>query len=232
MWALGTEPSHRSRRADQADECYHILISVLTNADKSEDGPPSQLTVLLKRMQRGDRDAGEKAVALVYEELHKIASRELRRERPGHTLVATALLNEAYLRFVGSGTLEIQNRGHFFAVASQQMRRILVDHARAKKAQRRGGGGIHIGLDEAHVGLAPRDIDLLLLDQALKDLETVEPRAAKVVELRYFGGYTDKQVVEVLRISLATVRRDWEFARSWLFDRMSATDGPAPVTKT
>jgi len=193
---------------------------------------PSRLTVLLKQMQRGDRDAGDKAVALVYDELHQIASRELRRERPGHTLVTTALLNEAYLRFVGSGTLEIQSREHFFAIASQQMRRILVDHARAKHAQRRGGGGIHIGLDDVQIGMAPRGIDLLSLDIALKELEAVEPRAAKVVELRYFGGYTDKQVAQALGISLATVRRDWEFARCWLFDRMKTTQGRSPVTKT
>ena len=205
---------------------------MLTNAAKSGDGVPSRLTVLLKQMQRGDRDAGDKAVALVYDELHQIASRELRRERPGHTLVTTALLNEAYLRFVGSGTLEIQSREHFFAIASQQMRRILVDHARAKHAQRRGGGGIHIGLDDVQIGMAPRGIDLLSLDIALKELEAVEPRAAKVVELRYFGGYTDKQVAQALGISLATVRRDWEFARCWLFDRMKTTQGRSPVTKT
>jgi len=205
---------------------------VLTNAAKSGDGVPSRLTVLLKQMQRGDWDAGDKAVALVYDELHQIASRELRRERPGHTLVTTALLNEAYLRFVGSGTLEIQSREHFFAIASQQMRRILVDHARAKHAQRRGGGGIHIGLDDVQIGMAPRGIDLLSLDIALKELEAVEPRAAKVVELRYFGGYTDKQVAQALGISLATVRRDWEFARCWLFDRMKTTQGRSPVTKT
>jgi RNA polymerase sigma-70 factor, ECF subfamily len=209
----------------------YILIPV-TNADQPGDSSPSQLTVLLKRMQSGDRGAGDEAVGLVYEELHRIASRELRRERPGHTLVTTALLNEVYLRLIGAGTLEIQNRGHFFAVASQQMRRILVDHARAKKAERRGGNSVHIGLDEVQAGFAPRDIDLLLLDEALKVLETVEPRAAKVVELRYFGGYTDKQVVEVLRVSLATVRRDWEFARCWLFDRMSTTDGRPPAIKT
>jgi len=205
---------------------------VLTNVDNSDDNASTQLTTLLNRMQHGDRDAGEKAVALVYEELHRIASREFRRERQGHTLVTTALLNEACLRLIGPGTQEIQNRGHFFAIASQQMRRVLVDHARAKHAQRRGGSGIHIELDEARIGAAPTSIDLLLLDESLKHLEGIEPRAAKVVELRYFGGYTDKQVAEVLGVSLATVRRDWDYSRAWLFDRMTATAARSPATNT
>jgi RNA polymerase sigma factor (TIGR02999 family) len=181
---------------------------------------PENLTVLLKRMQRGDRGAGERAVELVYHELHRIASRELRAERPGHLLQTTALIHEAYARLIGSEALEIQNRGHFFAVASQQMRRILVDYARKKNAQRRGGGAIDIGLDNLQVGTEFRGIDLLMLDEALKDLQHVDGRSASVVELRFFGGYTDQEVVEVLGVSLATVRRDWEFARSWLFDRM------------
>ena len=172
-------------------------------------------------MQLGDRDAGDQAVALVYNELHRIAANHLRKEAPGHTLVATALIHEAYVRLAGGASFEIQNRGHFFAIASQQMRRILVDHARGKNAQRRGSGAIQVGLDQAQsAGSDPPPIDLLLLDESLRELERVEPRAAKVVELRYFGGYTDKEVVEALGVSLATVRRDWEFARCWLFDRM------------
>jgi RNA polymerase sigma factor (TIGR02999 family) len=182
--------------------------------------PPAQITLLLNEMQRGDQHAGEQAVGLVYRELHHIASRQLRREGPGHTLVATALVNEAYLRLSNGHPLEIQNRGHFFAIASQQMRRILIDHARAKNAYRRGGGSVQVSLDEARAASALPDLDVLLLDQALTDLEQVDPRAAKVVELRYFGGYTDKEIVEALGVSLATVRRDWEFARCWLFDRI------------
>jgi RNA polymerase sigma factor (TIGR02999 family) len=203
---------------------------VSTNRDESKESQSSQITVLLRQMQLGDLQAGEQAVALVYDELRRIAARELRHERSTHTLVTTALLNEAYIRLVGSSPIEIQSRGHFFAVASQQMRRILVDHARAKNAQRRGGGAIQISLDEIQAGQPGPGIDLLLLDEALRDLQAVEPRAAKVVELRYFGGYTDKQVVEVLHVSLATVRRDWEFARCWLFDRMSGGDQRARNT--
>ena len=195
------------------------------------DGDTGDLTVLLNRMQKGDRAAADEAAARVYSELHRIASREMRRERPGHNLQATALVNEAYLRLAAGGSLEVQSRSHFFAIASQQMRRILVDHARSAGAQRRGGGAMQVDLDAVAIGVEGRSVDLLLLDESLAELEKIEPRAAKVVELRYFGGYTDKEVVEALGVSLATVRRDWEFARSWLFRRMQGTGGgrtPAP----
>jgi RNA polymerase sigma factor (TIGR02999 family) len=196
-----------------------------SNTEQSEDGQTAQITQLLNKMQRGDKEAGDQAVALVYSELHRIAANHLRKESPGHTLVATALIHEAYVKLAGGAAFEIQDRGHFFAIASQQMRRILVDHARAKNAERRGSGAIQVGLDlvgpdAAHAVTNPPPIDLLLLDESLHELASVEPRAAKVVELRYFGGYTDKEVVEAIGVSLATVRRDWEFARCWLFDRM------------
>jgi RNA polymerase sigma factor (TIGR02999 family) len=181
---------------------------------------PENLTSLLTQMQRGDDRAGNKAIALVYSELHRIASRELRGERPGHLLQTTALIHEAYTRLIGSEGLEIQNRVHFFAVASQQMRRVLVDHARARDAQKRGGGAVKVALDDIHAGINPRDIDLVSLDEALGALERVDPRSAQVVELRFFGGYSDQEVGEVVGVSQATVRRDWEFARSWLYDRM------------
>ena len=189
-------------------------------APESGKAEPSNLTLLLKQMQRGDHHAAEEAVAMVYGELHRIAARELRNERPGHLLQTTALIHEAYARLVDSDTLEIQNRVHFFAIASQQMRRILVDYARARDSQRRGGGAVTVGLDRIQAGCDPRAIDLLSLDEALLELQRIDPRAAQVVELRFFGGYTDQEVVEALGVSLATVRRDWEFARSWLFDRM------------
>jgi RNA polymerase sigma factor (TIGR02999 family) len=180
----------------------------------------SDLTLLLTQMQRGDPQAGEKAIALVYSELHRIASRELRGERPGHLLQTTALIHEAYTRLIGSQGLEIQNRVHFFAIASRQMRRVLVDYARTNHAQKRGGGASQVALDQVHAGIDPRAIDLVALDQSLHDLESVDPRAAQVVELRFFGGYTDQEIGGALGVSVPTVRRDWEFARSWLFDRM------------
>ena len=210
-----------------------LLRRMSDEPDAAPDGTPG-LTGLLQRMQEGDLEARDQAVALVYNELHRIAAREMHRERDGHTLQTTALIHEAYLRLSGSRDLEIQNRGHFFAIASQQMRRVLVDYARASGAQRRGAGARHVDLDTVRVGGRDRDAELLLLDDALKDLERLDPRAASVVELRYFGGYTDKEVAEALGISFATVRRDWEFARSWLYDQISqrnrGSSGPSHVT--
>jgi len=197
-----------------------------TDPKKADEPDPSNVTALLNRMRSGDREAGDQVAGLVYEELHRIAAREMRHEREGHTLQTTALVHEAYMRLAGSESLEIQNRGHFFAVASRQMRRILVDHARSSGAQRRGGAAIKVDLDQLQIAAAERSIDVILLDESLRELERLEPRAAKVVELRYFGGYTDKEVVEALGVSLATVRREWEFARSWLFDKMQGKRSP------
>jgi len=173
-------------------------------------------------MKNGDQQAGEEVVSRVYDELHRIASREMRRERPGNTLQTTALIHEAYLRMAGARSLEIQNRAHFFAIASQQMRRVLVDHARAAGSLKRGGGALPLDLENVRVGGEDPDAQLVRLDDALGDLERLDPRPAKVVELKYFGGYSDREVAEALDLSLATVRRDWEFARAWLFDQMSA----------
>jgi RNA polymerase sigma-70 factor, ECF subfamily len=195
-------------------------------SEEQAKDPSLDLTALLNRMRGGDREAGDRAVAVVYEELHRIASREMRRERQGHTLQTTALINEAYLRLVGAESLEIQGRGHFFALASQQMRRVLVDHARSAGALRRGGGAFRLDLDQIDVGVGGQDVDVLLLDQSLEQLGRVDARAAQVVELRYFGGYTDKEAAQALGVSLATVRRDWEFARSWLFERLSTEHKP------
>jgi RNA polymerase sigma factor (TIGR02999 family) len=190
----------------------------------------AELTILLNRMQHGDGEAAEQAVSLIYEELHHIASREMGRERVGHTLQTTALIHEAYLRLVGNDSLEIRNREHFFAIASRQMRRILVDHARSSGAQMRGGGAVHVNLDGIVLAGKNSDTEVLLLDETLKDLEHLDPRAAKIVELRYFGGYTDKEVADALGISVASIRRDWEFARSWLYDRMNRRN-PQPDTR-
>ena len=186
----------------------------------AEQPQSTDLTSLLRRMQNGDREAGAKAMSMVYQELHGIASRALRSERREGTLQTTALINEAYMRLAGSAPPDIQGRGHFFALASQIMRRVLVDHARARNAQRRGSGAMKVDLDGIQIAASSPGVDLLVLDEALSELRTVDERAAKVVEMRYFGGYTDKEVVEALGVSLGTVRRDWEFARTWLFDRI------------
>lgn len=176
-------------------------------------------------MQGGDRQASEEVVQLVYGELHRLASREIRHEHKGHILQTTALIHEAYLRLAGTVPLEIQNRGHFFAIASQQMRRILVDAARRSGAQKRGSGAFHLDVEGLQISARDRSANLLQLDDALSDLQRRDPRAAKVVELKYFGGYTDKEVAEVLGVAVATIRRDWEFARSWLFDQMNEHSG-------
>ena len=192
----------------------------LSEVPTDSDSPQLEITMLLNRMQHGDRQAGQDAAALIYNELHRIAAREMRRERPDHTLQTTALVHEAYMRLAGSQSLEIHNRKHFFAVASQQMRRILVDHARAAGAQRRGADAPRVPLDQVQIGAGKNNIDVLLLDESLSELAQIEPRAAQVVELKFFGGFTDNEVGEASGVSLATVRRDWEFARSWLFNRM------------
>jgi RNA polymerase sigma-70 factor (ECF subfamily) len=199
---------------------YTLSKVLIRREEPSKDSQRSELTLLLNRMGQGDQIAAGQAVALVYDELHRIASFHMKRERRDHTLQTTALVHEAYVKLVGAAP-EIQNRGHFFAIASQQMRRILVDHARTIKAGKRGGGAVKIALDSVPLRAAQDNVvDVLLLDETLKVLERLDPRAAKVVELRFFGGYTDKEVVEGLGVSLATIRRDWEYARSWLFDRM------------
>ncbi len=203
----------------------YTYCKVILDPDKQQQSEPGVLTGMLRRMQGGDKQAGEQAVELVYGELHRIASREMRREQPGHTLQTTALIHEAYLRLIGAESLEIQSRGHFFAIASQQMRRILVDSARSSGAQRRGAGAVHVDLDAIQIGAGDPDSEVLQLDDALTDLARIDRRAALVVELKYFGGYTDSEAAEALGLSSATVRRDWEFARSWLFDHIGGRAG-------
>ena len=148
-------------------------------------------------------------MTLVYQELHRLAAHYMRKENPGHLLQPTALVSEMYVRLFGPGTVpKMNNRGHFFALAATQMRRVLVDHARHQK---KGGGAILVPETEAL---------LVALDDALKELAEIDPEAAEVVELRFFGGYTDKETAEITGKNFAKVRRDWEFARAWLYDRL------------
>jgi RNA polymerase sigma factor (TIGR02999 family) len=198
---------------------------VLKDTAKATNAGAPPLTLLLNRMRAGDEAAREQAMELIYGQLRRMAANQLRRERAGHTLQTTALVHEAYLKLAGGSGLEVKDRAHFYAVASQQMRRILVDYGRARNAQRRGGGAGRVDLDKIQLGSEPQNLDLIALDEALTELEKLDARAARVVELRYFGGYSDKEVVEALGVSLATVRRDWDFARSWLFDRIGRRAG-------
>ncbi len=176
----------------------------------------SGITDLLLAWGAGDSNALDALTPLVYNHLHRLARHYMAGERPGQTLQATALVNEAYLRLVDSDRVRWQNRAHFFALAAQLMRRILVDAARARGNQKRGGDLHKTALDEALVISSRPDPDLVALDDALVDLAAVDPRKAQVVELRFFGGLEEKEIAHVLEISIDTVQRDWKTARAWL----------------
>jgi RNA polymerase sigma factor (TIGR02999 family) len=158
---------------------------------------------------------------LVYGELRQMANRNLRRERAGHTLQATALINEAYLRLVDQQNVQWQNRAHFFAVSAQLMRRILVDHARSHTRAKRGGGVLRVSLNEAIVPSQERAAELVALDEALKTLATIDLRKSQVVELRFFGGLSIEETAEVLKVTPMTVTRDWKTAKAWLHREIS-----------
>src|SRR5262245_35906878 len=181
----------------------------------------SAVSGLLRAWSNGDREAGEKLLPLVYEELRRRAAAYLRRERADHTLQPTALVNEAYLRLIGQERVAWQNRAHFFGVAAQMMRRILVDHARARRRAKREGAAVRVSLDERIGAAAPPDCELLLLDQALDELAAVDPQQARIVELRYFGGLTEDEVASALTVSRSTVTREWRIARGWLYRRIT-----------
>lgn len=189
-------------------------------------GSSSQVTELLVRWRGGDREALDSLLPIVYDELRRIARHYLQGERPGHTLQSTALVNEAYVRMVAQDFPQWQNRAHFFAVAAQLMRQILVDHARSHRASKRGGNVYKVALDEAEGQALATDLDIVALDDALKNLAEMDPQQSKVVELKFFAGLSIEDTAEVLGISSSTVKRDWITARAWLYrelDRSSAT---------
>jgi RNA polymerase sigma factor (TIGR02999 family) len=181
------------------------------------------VTRLLRAWGAGDEQARDDLIPLVYAELRRRAAAYLRRERRDHTLQPTALVHEAYVRLVEQHGVSWQGRAHFFGLAARMMRRVLVDHARRRGADRRGGGGVRVTLDGQTPAVEPVDVDLVLLDQALDELATLDRRQERIVELRYFGGLSENEVAELLSISRATVTRDWQTARFWLYRRM--TDG-------
>lgn len=184
--------------------------------------PATEITGLLRAWSGGDRDALERILALVYPELRKIAQRCLINERGGHTLQATALVNEAYLRLIDIQKIEWHDRAHFFAIGARLMRRILVDYARSKGYAKRGGGAQRVDFDEALVVSAQLDPMLVRMDDALTQLASFDSRKAQIVEMRYFGGLTAEDIAAVLGVSVQTVHRDWGLARSWLAREMSA----------
>lgn len=179
------------------------------------------LTRLLVEWQQGNRGALDALTPVVYQELRRLAGSYLRRERPDHTLQPTALINEAYLRLVDQNTPQFRSRSHFFGVASQLMRQILVDHARAHRAAKRGGDGKKISLDDAPVFTVGRSEELLALDEALSRLAAFDQRKARVIEMRFFGGLSIEQVAQALDISVATVGRELRMAQAWLFRAMN-----------
>lgn len=175
------------------------------------------LTQILKRWSDGDGESLTDLIPLVYQELHRLAHRALMKNSGNGSVQTTALVNEAYLRLVDVKTVSWQNRTHFFAVASNLMRNILVDFARGRLSQKRGGGAGHVELDEALDFATSRSAELVALDEVLTELARLSERQARVVELKFFGGLTEDEIAEVVKISPATVRRDWQAARAWLF---------------
>jgi RNA polymerase sigma-70 factor, ECF subfamily len=193
-------------------------------------GDDGQVTVLLRAMKDGDESAAEQLLPLVYNELHRLARSYMRRERPDHTLQATALINEAYLR-LAHDNVDWQGRQHFIAVAANVMRRLLVDHARAHHAQARAGGLQRVELEEGLMVSSERSGEVLALHEALSRLETVDSRQAKVVELRYFGGLSVEEIGALLEISPRSVKRHWALARIWLLKQMQPPRDPeAPAS--
>ncbi len=182
---------------------------------------PQHVTKLLVDWCEGDPNALERLMPLVMEQLKAQARRYLDRERSDHTLQATALVNEAYLRLVDQSKVRWQNRTHFFAVCAQMMRRILVDHARNRKAQKRGGTGKKLSFDDLSGLLSDKQVDIVALDDALSELAKIDARQARVVELRFFGGLGIEEAAEVMDISRATANREWAMARAWLHTQMA-----------
>jgi len=178
--------------------------------------PPSDVTLLLKRLSNGDQDALAQLIPLIYDELHRLAAFHLQRERIEHTLQTTALVHEAYLRLVDQKEAHWKNRGHFFAVAAQAMRRVLVDYARRHQAVKRGSSLPKISLDEAIAVSHGTANQLLVLDELLNRLTSVDPQESRIVELRFFGGLTVEETAEAMGISPATVKREWSVAKAWL----------------
>jgi RNA polymerase sigma factor (TIGR02999 family) len=186
-----------------------------------ESASPHDVTRWLQAWSRGDESALEKLAPLVYRELHRRARRLMGRERAGHSLQPTALIHEAYLRLVGSKPVDCGSRGHFYALSSRLMRQILVDHARSRRRHKRGGAAFPVSFDEALLGRQPEP-DLVRIDEALRALAQTDERKSRVVEMRFFGGFSAEETAEVLKVSPQTVLRDWRLAKAWLLREMKS----------
>ncbi len=184
------------------------------------------VTQLLHNWSNGDQRALEDLMPLVYGELRRLAGAYLRRERQNHTLQSTALVHEAFMRLVNQQDVRWQSRAHFFAIAAQMIRRILVDYARSQRAEKRGAGAVKLELDAALAVPLKTDIDLVLLNDALDRLAELDPRQSRIVELRFFAGLSIEETAEVMQLSPATIKREWTSARAWLFREISRSSGP------
>jgi len=182
---------------------------------------PPEVTQLLVAWGNGDPVAGDELMPLVYDELHRLAHQYMRKERPGGVLQTSALVNEAYLRLIDQKDVQWQNRAHFFGIAAQMMRRILVDHARGRQSAKRGGSARLVPLDEGLIVSNERNAEVLALDETLKTLAALDKRKGQIVELRFFGGLSIEETAEVLAVSPGTVMRDWTLAKAWLLREMS-----------
>ena len=182
---------------------------------------PHQITELLAEWREGNQSALDELYPLVYDELHRLARRYMSRERKGHTLQTTALINEAYVRLVDQKNVKWANRSHFFAISAQIMRSILIDHASRHAYAKRGGGAKQVSLEEVAAIAPEQGRELIRLDEALKSLAEQDPRRSQVVELRYFGGLNNEEIADVLNVSQNTVTRDWNMARAWLYQQLS-----------
>lgn len=197
------------------------------------DASPEELTELFQHWERAGAGTLEQLIPLVYQELHRLASRYMRREGPGHTLQTSALIHEAYIKLVDQRRIYCKNRGHFLAIAARLMRRILVDHAREKHRQKRGGQARILSLEDCEAAAANASPELVALNEALTSLEKIDPRKCRVVELRFFAGLTVEETADALGVSANTVLREWNMAKAWLFREIGAggqanleTEGP------
>jgi RNA polymerase sigma factor (TIGR02999 family) len=189
---------------------------------------PHDISGLLIAWSQGDKDALKDLVSMVYPEMRRIARRHLGRFAPNHTLPSAALANEAYLKLVRARSIQCENRTHFFAICSQIIRRILVDHAQKRRYVQRGDEAVQVSLDETMLGTGARGVEVLALDEALESLSKIDPRKGRVVELRYFGGLNVDETAEVMQISRETVLRDWKIAKAWLLRELTTPSSAAP----
>ena len=207
--------------------CYYsggMRSKVKKGVEQTGDPASDDITDLLVGWGRGEKAALDRVIPIVYEELRRLAHRQMRRERAGDTLQTTALINEAYLRLVDYARVRPRDRAHFYAIAAQAMRRILIDRARSRHSAKRGSGAQKLSLDEVGNISDGRSADLVVLDEALTNLAAIDPRKAQIVELKYFGGMTIEEAASVLGVSTPTVERDWHTAKIWLHREISRTD--------